>query len=48
MSGLAMNPETLAKYLKNRLRVVRSGLKDVLLGPAQLYEVLRRQAELRP
>lgn len=26
---------------------VRSGLKDVLLGPAQLYEALRGQVETR-
>jgi type I restriction enzyme, R subunit len=27
---------------------VREGLKDVLLGPAQLYEALREKAEQEP
>ena len=27
---------------------VRSGLKDVLLGPAQLYEALRAKADVSP
>jgi len=29
-----------------RSEAVRSGLKDVLLGPAQLYETLRRHGEI--
>jgi len=27
---------------------IRDGLRDILLGPGQLYETLRKRPELRP
>lgn len=39
--------ETMSKQALNSDKV-RAGLKDILLGPAQLYEALRARGENRP
>jgi type I restriction enzyme R subunit len=44
MDALAAH-NTMSKQALESERV-RSGLRDILLGPAQLYEALRSQAEV--